>query len=322
MRPVAAAIPTGIITRLCAGPCPDVQPSDKPLTLVLITAAASPSVAWTINGAAASGSGPKLVVDPTQMPTDGSPLTITATITSNGMSGVASFIVPVNAAPVCSQEPCVKVATRNSVFPSADFAATASGFADPDGLTNALVYEWGVIGANGKRQALLIDHATSFRFMGMPVGNTTAYVRAIDAYGAAAMETFLLTVAAPGADFSAAAQVTSFNVTNTLATGDPSAINNAARTIAALAGFGLASNATDADKANFQADVDSKGAALLIASSANVVPVDPEAAQTTANSAAELLKVMTNVSADAKGAALSIANNREWQQDLGCLLAA
>ena len=94
--------------------------------------------------------------------------------------------------------------------------------------------------------------------------------------------------------------------------GDPAALNQAAQSIAALASFGADSNTTSvADKAALQEVVDGKGSELLLASAGSIDVRDPEAARTAAASAAGMVAVMTNLTADAQKAVLSIGESRE-----------
>jgi hypothetical protein len=98
--------------------------------------------------------------------------------------------------------------------------------------------------------------------------------------------------------------------TQAIATGDPAAINGAARSVAQLAAFGPPADASAADRAAFSAAVDTRAAALLSASGDAVDSSDPQAAQTAAASAAEVLGAMTNVTDAAKAAALKICGAR------------
>lgn len=267
------------------------------------------------DGASVSSTSTDLTVSPSDLAGAGSLFTVYANISLNEASGVAAFSVPMNAVPYCPATigKCLAVTSKHETFPDAEFLASASGFADDDDGSGALTYEWGVLDDRRRPSPLLIDKVSTFKFAGLPKGPTTIYVRAIDPQGAAVDEQTVVVVHDPPPNFSATSAVEAVNISNVVNVGDPAVINQAVQSIAALANFGLASDssASESTKQALRDVVDTKGAALLVASAASVDKHDPEAAQTAAFSAASMVKVMNNVSEEAKGAALDIGKNRE-----------
>ncbi|GBF98657.1 hypothetical protein Rsub_11651 [Raphidocelis subcapitata] len=308
VRPRAAAVPTGSLRRVCAsGACAPKHAGSAPLTVALRVPAAfdTAAVVWKVNGAAVAGAtGALLTLAPEALPADGAPLVITAEITKDDKTGVASLTVPLNAPPACTLAAgCLAVEAKADTFPAAEFVASATGFVD-DGGADGLVFEWGVLAA-GARRPVLIDRAPSFRFKALPAGASTLYVRAIDADGAATLATADVTVKAPAAGFAAGGAVSGLNVAAAVATKDPAAISSTAQQLAAIAQY-AAANKTEL--AALQTAVDTKGAALLAASRGAVSEWDADAAQTTAAGAADVVGVMSNVTDEAKQAAVEIAD--------------
>jgi len=330
VRPRAATVPTGSIARLCGSTaCAPKHSGSQPLSLVLQLpgAFAAASVSWAradgIPIAAGDVSGLELTVPVAKLPAAGTPLVVQANISLNGESGSAMLTVPVNSAPYCppGKEKCLTVDAKHDIFPYVEFVATASGFSDDDDGASNLMYEWGVFDQRQRPSPLLIDRVTTYKFVGLPKGQTKIYVRATDAAGASAEEWTVVTVRDPPAEFSATSAVESVNISTVASLGDPALLNQAANSIVALASFGLTSNTTsDAAKQELMAAVNDKGAALLVASAAKVDAHDPEAAQTAAFSAASMVRVMnmSSVSEEAKGAALDIGMNCEcWFEGCG-----
>jgi hypothetical protein len=313
VRPVPASVPTGTITRVCtANPCPPTHAGGTPLLLSLRMAGASSdaTVAWSLNGAAISGAtSARVTIPAASLPTNGAPAVVTATITKGDATGVASLTVPINVAPRCvapagyeGDYACLTVATGKAgdAFPAAEFAATAAGIVD-DAPASELTYEWGVM-VNKVATPMLIDRANAFTFRGLPQGESTVYVRAVDAQGASVVATAKVTVVAPAEGFSAAAAAAAVDVDQAVATKDPAAVGAAARTLAALFSVGGAA---------VQDAVDTKGPALLTSSAASINQWDPEGAVTTAASAAKLVAVMKNVSLETRETAVQIGDKRE-----------
>jgi len=316
VRPVSDAVPTGVITRLCgAVACGPKHPGSAPLTVALRVPAAfaDAAVAWALNGDTLEDeTAMRLTVPAAALPTNGAPAVITASITSGETTGVASLTVPINAAPRCTApagESCLTVTpgTAGTVFPTAEFLAVAAGFVD-DADASELTFEFGVV-VDGVSRALLIDRANTFTFAGLPAGEHTLYVRAVDAQGAAVQATVPVTVAVPAAGFSPVAAIGAVDVQQIVSTRDPAAVSQAARTLAALAAV-PAANASET--AALQRAVDEKGQVVLLASSRGLNEWDPEGVQTTAASAADVVKVMANVSLEAKQAAVAIGDAREF----------
>lgn len=112
VRPRQAAVPTGFITRACgATGCAGAKHAgSEPLALSLVRppAFAAASVAWSrsdgvpIDAASVQGGGAGVVIPPSALPPGGAALTVSATLTLDGASGVTSATVGINAAPYCS----------------------------------------------------------------------------------------------------------------------------------------------------------------------------------------------------------------------------
>ena len=328
-------MPTGTIVRVCgAAPCAPKQSGSLPLSLSLALppAFASAAVTWAradgiaLAAGAVTAGGRSLMLLASELPSGGTPLTIMANISQEGVTGVASISVPINAAPYCTtastafapesgnstQGSCLALVAKSNVFPGAEFLADAPAFADDDDGAAALTYEWGTLDAKAQRVPQLTDRVTSFRFAALPLGATTVYVRAVDPLGASAEARAVVTVVDPPAGFDASTAVDALNITSLVNTADPSVINQAAASVAALASFSSASNASQEQKAAVQAAIDTKASALLLASSATVDSNDPDAAAAAAASAGAMVKVMANVSGEARTAVLNLGKNREW----------
>lgn len=292
MRPRAAGVPTGTLKRVCAGACPAKHAGDRDLVIALLGAPADAPVAWTVNGEAAEASAAgKLVVAPASFPAGGEPVQIVATIGEGEAAGRAALAVPVNAAPAC-EGACI-AAPATATFGAA-VAAKATGFSD-DGPATDLTYEWGMTPAGGADIPLLIDQATAFTYKGLPAGEVTLYVRAIDAHGAKSPKaTSALTVAAPAANFDRAAAVAAIDVARAVNTNDMTAIAAAMRSLAVVAALPAPANATAEETAALADAVDAKAVALIDATNAAANQDDMENFAPTAHAIVAAYGAMTN----------------------------
>lgn len=314
VRPRATTVPTGIIMRSCSStPCPTKHSASQPLSMVLQlpNSFSDATARWTRGDGVplTSDSSTLLTIKPEDLASAGTLIELRANITLGSASGLATLSVPINSAPYCpAGTKCLTVDQKSDSFADSLFVASASGFADDDDGSGNLKYEWGTLDDRRNPSPVPCDDLTACKFSHLPKGPTTIYVRAKDPQGAFAEERTVVVVQGPPANFSAAAAVAAVNMSNVVNTGDPALLTEAAHSIAALASYGL-SNATttsDSAKQELQAVVNNQGAALLVASKGTVDVRDPAAAQTTALGAASMVKVMSNISEAAAGAALEI----------------
>ncbi|GBF88175.1 hypothetical protein Rsub_00887 [Raphidocelis subcapitata] len=268
VRPRPGNVPVGTLSRTCAAAaaaaagsaaaapaaCPRWHPGDQPLTLVLQLPPEfeDATVAWSradgaaVPASAVAPSGRQLTLPAAQLPRGGA-LTVTASASLGGGTGLVSATVQVEAPPYCAAPngACLSVVAVRAAFPDAAFDAFASGFVDGDddddgalGGLGDVTYEWGVVGADGARLPLLVGAASpSFRFAGLPPGASTLYVLARDDSGAFAEARAAVEVAAPAGGFDAVAAVSGVDADRAADLGDPDAINAAAATLAALAAY-------------------------------------------------------------------------------------
>jgi hypothetical protein len=271
------------------------------------------TISWTKNGARIAGATKALLtLEPADLPAGGEPLELAAKITApGGAAGTAALAVPINAAPSCPEPAgCLSLSSASTPFAGPGVVASAAGFTD-DGDLSALTYEWGRVNADGSLKPLLIDRAPAFRFQGLPQGVSRVYVTVRDALGASATSTAAINVTAPAAGFKAAAAAAAVDVAAATATKDPSALGRAGAQLAAIKGYASGINTSATDKAAINAAINTKGAALLAATADIVSDWDPEAAQTAAGTAADIMALMTNRTDAARAAGVATGDTRE-----------
>jgi hypothetical protein len=322
VRPRPAGVPTGALFRACDGACGPAHDGSRPLAVSLFApeAPADAVISWTANGAPVAGAaGRLLTLQPADLPAAGGPLRIAATITTpaSGLAGSASLVVPVNAPPACAEAAgCLSLSSATAPFAGPGVTAAAAGYTD-DGDLSDLTYEWGVVAADGSLKPLLIDRAPSFKFSALPQGLAWVYVRVTDSLGASAFAKASVNVTAPAAGFKAAAAATAVDAAGAAATKDPSAIGRASRQLLAIRTYSAGVNTSAADKAAIEAAVNSKGEALLKATSETVNEWDPEGAQTAVGTAADIIGAMTNRTAEARAASVGTADTSARRRGRG-----
>lgn len=114
-------------------------------------------------------------------------------------------------------------------------------------------YEFGTLDANNNRKVLAVDPPLPFVFTGLPVGNITLFVCAVDPYNARVCANQLVTVKAAAADFKVTDALTAINVAQLAGANDVSVMAAGAQALQSLAIF--ANDAAATQTADQQAQV-------------------------------------------------------------------
>ncbi|KAG2502187.1 hypothetical protein HYH03_000674 [Edaphochlamys debaryana] len=299
-RSPATPFPTGTLTRQCApAACALPHATDQPLTLLLLTApsAAAATVTWASDEAPAVAGlvAASAATDPTlppgthlltipaaSLPAAGGAVTVAATLSLAGVSGIATATVQLNSAPACStassstSSPCLSLELVSASAPTAVVRARAAGWQDAQG--DGLRYEFGLRlprpggGGGTVRQVRQLGSASSAILAGLPQGPVVVYVCALDASGARGCGEGSVTVLPPAAGFDAAAALSSVDPLALRAANDQSALLQTAQLAAqvlALAGADAGAGAL----------VNAQAAGLVGAIAGSTSFADPVAAQ-------------------------------------------
>jgi hypothetical protein len=138
-------------------------------------------------------------------------------------------------------------------------------------------YEFGTLNANNNRKVLAVNPALPYVFSGLPVGDITLYVCAIDSYNARFCASQLKTVKLP-ADFKVTDALTSLDVTQLSGAGDVSVMAAGAQALQSLASFADTATQTAEEKAQVQAAITAKTSSMIGAMASQVTSLldDPK----------------------------------------------
>lgn len=139
-------------------------------------------------------------------------------------------------------------------------------------------YEFGLV-SGFRSKPLAVNPATSYTYTGLPLGNTSVYVCAIDDYNARVCEQKVVTVRSPPSDFKVTDALSSIDVNQMSGTGDVAVLAAGAQTLQSLVAFSSSGNSDEAKKV--QSAVTAKTNAMInsLASSATGLIQDPQSMQ-------------------------------------------
>lgn len=160
-----------------------------------------------------------------------------------------------------------------------------------------------VDGVTRTRKVLAVDPATPFIFTGLPVGNSTLYVCAVDTFGAQACEQQTVTVSAPVADFKVADALTAMDVSQLEGARDVGVMAAGAQGLQSLAAFANAAALPESEKAQVQAAVVANTSSMIGSLAKNISDYieDPNTMAQVVSSVATLTHTSSSLSKDAKG---------------------
>lgn len=159
-----------------------------------------------------------------------------------------------------------------------------------------------VDGATRTRKVLAVDPATPFIITGLPVGNSTLYVCAVDTFGAQACEQQTVTVSAPATDFKVADALAVMDVSQLEGARDVGVMAAGAQGLQSLAAFANAAALPEAEKAQVQAAVAAKTSSMIGSLAKNISDSieDPNTMAQVVSSVATLTHTSSSLSKDAK----------------------
>lgn len=204
-RSADSPIPTGKVTKLCAGSCQEkVDPNQDVLLMAKDLFYQNTDVQWScsngltksqVKGKSLKGSRLTLLAGSfPELPM----MNCVAEFSHGGKKGESRISLPINARPYCSMDGgCsrVEVLTETNEYPLARFMVSAPGFVDDQ--NEALTFMFGCQNANGSRQIFYKGKTPSYELGGLQIGKHSCFVCAIDAVGSETCETLPIDIAEP-----------------------------------------------------------------------------------------------------------------------------
>eukprot|EP00882_Tetradesmus_deserticola_P027686 GHRQ01030753.1.p1 GENE.GHRQ01030753.1~~GHRQ01030753.1.p1 ORF type:complete len:161 (-),score=56.91 GHRQ01030753.1:181-663(-) len=143
-------------------------------------------------------------------------------------------------------------------------------------------FDFGVKGAGGSRQVMASSAAPTFVYSGLPIGQNTLWVCAVDSDRAQTCAETVVTVNAAPADFKVADAITAFDVGQLSNAGDVSVLANGAQALQSLSSYAgkaeAAAGRTAQDNAQVQALIAAKAGSMIntLANNADSYINDPQ----------------------------------------------
>lgn len=237
------------------------------------------------------------------------------------LTGVQSITVPLNSPPYCSASAvnggCLVLSTPSASFPGDRIAISTAGWADADNDT--LTYQFGLQTDLGP-QLLAAGPSKSYSLSGLPPGQHSLYVCAVDSYGASACQTADVRVTPPPtvlSDEQVAEQIGAIDLAQLDGLQDVPSMVDAALQMAGLLAYsadqaasGLDGNADivadhsefddsesdseDSEGVNFLRERASAGNPITLVKASNTANMSIAEVPSVRNATTRLLKVMAN----------------------------
>lgn len=208
-RSAESPIPTGQLTQLCSGECPDSHDPWKDLKLQIDSLAyedtvvewSCPSLTDALSVDQVDGGrldSPRLTLLAGTL-TEVESIDCVVKLTRDGHEGEVWIQISINSAPYCSSEEssCVdaELVSETAEFPDAKYTISCTNFADDQ--EEALEYVFGCYSFDGLRRVFIKSAQSYYTLSALEIGNHTCFGCAIDKHGSEVCEIVDLVVNAP-----------------------------------------------------------------------------------------------------------------------------